>query len=508
MTSTRPPSKLVRVALLLAGLLASLSLRLDAGQTLDGTVGGFIPAPASESARQSVSNRIMVTVRPAITDALLSRLRQYGQVHGWMPRLRLVAMTPTGNNRSAIRSLPFVESVDTDQKRYLTDVGTWDRDILDVVDVEESGSIGDPDTREVAQTGAGVHVALIDTGLISNWRDFLVEGRVDTSLALTFLGGGAVADNANPSNEFNTSNPTDQWEKDTNSHGTATASHIIGFKIGGLLVDGTAPGVTLFPIDVFPNGESFTWSSRLIAAFDYVTQLKESGRTGPTVISMSISGPVPNAIEKAAIDRAIAAGIVVVTSAGNRGEAGMGWPAAHPEVISVGAVGFTKQFQPGTVAAPNFAFWWTQDVGFDPDPAGGPAEESEAFVAGFSSRAITAQGQELDVLAPGQWTVAPGSHGPNAGYFFWSGTSFSTPLTAGVAALLLEKNPTLGQADVESILKSTALPLNANDSRAGVLSAFDGFVGSVSWDTDCGGTPCDPVGAGLVQADAALAATP
>ncbi len=507
MTSAHPPLKPTRLALLLAGILAVLALRVDAGQTLDGTMGGFNPAPGFPNARQSVSNRIMVIVRPAVTDDILTRLAQLGQVHGWITGLRLVAMTPSGMNRALIRTLPFVESIDTDRQRYATDVGAWDRDILDVVDVEENGSIGDPDAREVPQTGAGVHLALIDTGLISNWRDFLVDTRVDTSLAQSFLGGGAVADNVNPSNEFNTSNPTDQWEKDTNSHGTATASHIIGFKIAGHVVDGTAPGVTLFPIDVFPNGEAFTWSSRIIAAFDYVTRLKMSGRIGPTVISMSIGGSAPNAIEKAAIDRAIAAGIIVVTSAGNRGEAGMGWPAAHPEVISVGAIGWTKQFQPGTVAAPNFGFWWTRDVGFDPDPASGPAEESEAFVAGFSSRAIPAQGQQLDVLAPGQWTVAPGSHGPNAGYFFWSGTSFSTPLTAGIAALLLEKNPTLGQADVESILKTTALPMSPNDSRSGVLSAFDGFVGSVSWDTDCNGTPCDPVGAGLVQADAALAAT-
>jgi subtilisin family serine protease len=506
--STRPRPNPARATLFLAVLVAGLSLRLDASQTLDGTLSGFFPAPNFGTVKHFTSTRIMVIVRPAVTEGILDELGEYGQIHGWIPRLRLVAMTPTGSNRSVIRALQFVESIETDRQRFPTDVGTWDRDLLDVVDVQESGVIGDPDPREVPQTGAGVHVALIDTGLIENWRDFLVEDRLDTSLAMTFLGGGAVADNPVPSNEFNTSNPTDQWEKDTNSHGTATASHIIGFKIGGRLVDGTAPGVTLFPIDVFPNGQSFTWSSRLIAAFDYVTQLKRGGRIGPTVISMSIGGPAPSALERAAIDRAVAAGIVVVTSAGNRGESGMGWPAAFPEVISVGAVGWTKQFRPGTVTAPNFNFWWMQDLGFDPDPAGGPAEESEAFVTGFSSRAIPAQGQQLDVLAPGQWTVAPGDHGPNAGFFFWAGTSFSTPLTAGVAALVLEKNPTLNQAQVESILKSTTLPMNPDDSRADVLSGFDGMVGTVSWDTDCNGTPCDPVGAGLVQADAALAATP
>lgn len=501
-------AKPVRGLLFVAVLAGVAALPLPAAPPLDGDVRGFFPAPNFERVTSSASKRIMVIVRPEATPEILDELGQYGQVHGWLPRLRLVAMTPAGNNRSIIRSLPFVETVETDRQRFPTDTGTWDRDMLDVVDVEENGAIADPDAREVAQTGAGVHVAVIDTGLIENWRDFLVESRVDTSLAQSFMGGGAVADNPVPSNEFNTSNPTDLWERDTNSHGTAVASHIIGFKIGARIVDGTAPGVTLFPVKVFPNGEAFTWSSRLIAAFDYVTSLKRSRRIGPTVISMSISGAQPNGLEMQAIDRAIAAGIVVVTSAGNRGERGMGWPAAFPQVISVGAVGWTKQFQPGTVTSPNFSFWWTRDFGFDPDPASGPAEQSEAFVAGFSSRAIPARGQQLDVLAPGQWTVAPGDHGPNAAFFFWAGTSFSTPLTAGVAALLLEKDPSLGQTEVESILKSTALQMSANDSRAGVLSAFDGIVGTVSWDTDCNGAPCDPVGAGLVQADAALAAVP
>jgi subtilisin family serine protease len=495
----------VRVLLFLAVLALALGLRLDAAPALEGDVKGVFPAPLLDSQSSSTS-RMMVIVRPAVTEDILGQLAEYGQIHGWISSLRLVAMTPSGFNRFNLRSLSFVESVEADRQRYLTDVGTWDRDILDVVDVEESGAIADPDPREVSQTGAGVHVAVIDSGLIENWRDFLIESRVDTSLAQSIMGGGAVADNPVPSNEFNTSNPTDHWEKDTNSHGTAVASHIIGFKIRGLVVDGTAPGVTLFPIKVFPNGAAFTWSSRIIAAFEYVTQLKASGRIGPTVISMSVSGGTPNAIERAAIDRAIAQGIVVVTSAGNRGERGMGWPAAFPEVISVGAVGWAKQFQPGTPSSPNFAFWWTQDVGFDPDPRHGSAEESEVFVAAFSSRAIPSRGQQLDVLGPGQWTVAPGDHGPNAAFFFWAGTSFSTPLTAGVAALMLEKDPSLNQAMVESILRSTALPLSSNDSRSGVLSGFDGTIGTISWDTDCAGLACDPVGAGLVQADDALAA--
>ena len=75
--------------------------------------------------------------------------------------------------------------------------------------------------------------------------------------------------------------------------------------------------------------------------------------------------------------------------------------------------------------------------------------------------------------------------------------------------MMLEKNPNLNQATVESILKLTALPMAANDGRPGILEPLlYGTYFDAAWDDDCDGTPCDPVGAGLVQADGALAATP
>ena len=81
----------------------------------------------------------------------------------------------------------------------------------------------------------------------------------------------------------------------------------------------------------------------------------------------------------------------------------------------------------------------------------------------------------------------------------------ASPHVASVAALILQKNPSLTQAQVETILKSTALPIPATGSQ----SIWDNTVAAtITWDTDCDGTACDAVGAGLVQADAALAATP
>jgi hypothetical protein len=79
----------------------------------------------------------------------------------------------------------------------------------------------------------------------------------------------------------------------------------------------------------------------------------------------------------------------------------------------------------------------------------------------------------------------------------------ATPHVAAVAALLLEKDPMLIQSEIEEILKSSALVLPKTGSR----DIWDNTVSAtITWDTDCSGVVCDPVGAGVLQADAAIAA--
>jgi subtilisin family serine protease len=148
--------------------------------------------------------------------------------------------------------------------------------------------------------------------------------------------------------------------------------------------------------------------------------------------------------------------------------------------------------------------------------------EGDIYVSDFSSRALP--GQQLDVLAPGSWVRGPFPGTPgynhlpwwsrgigdlvggNGGNFFYvGGTSMATPHVASVAALMLEKNPTLTQAQVEAILKGNTLALPATGSRA--VFDFD-HPAVIGWDTLCDSVVCDAVGAGVMQADQALAATP
>ena len=83
----------------------------------------------------------------------------------------------------------------------------------------------------------------------------------------------------------------------------------------------------------------------------------------------------------------------------------------------------------------------------------------------------------------------------------------ASPHVASVAALMLEKNPGLAQAQVEAILKATAVTIPASGSQLVYDPFIDDFP-AIAWDAECDGGPCDAVGAGLVQADDAVSATP
>ena len=156
---------------------------------------------------------------------------------------------------------------------------------------------------------------------------------------------------------------------------------------------------------------------------------------------------------------------------------------------------------------------------------GDPTNVDDVYVSDFSSRAL--HGQELDVLAPGSWVRGPFPLGSGYSHLPWfsrgigdlvarngltnfylvGGTSMASPHVASVAALMLEKNPGLTQAQVEAILKASALAVPASGSQLVYDPFIDDFP-AIAWDADCDGELCDAVGAGLVQADLAVTATP
>lgn len=424
---------------------------------------------------------------------------------------------------------------------------TWDADVINL--------------ENVPQTGRGVYVAVLDTGLVPNWADYFPRERVATHLGAGFVQAvtfkARATDPCGLEAEVGTLRSSTWVGSRGSAHGTHVASTILGyfydanadtaggFPLPPIMVRGIAPEVTVIPVRVLADYQLparphcpdpaqqaggnvvFGTDSMVAAGIRHVTALKRAGYS-PMVINMSLGGSALDGVEKQALDDAIAAGVIVVAAAGNEGETGMSFPGAYAPVISAGATGWTGEWLRPNDGQPRYRMWWLKDAVHVPPLLPGSGEVADAtdpahtYVADFSSRALP--GQQLDVLAPGSWVRGPFPGEPgynhlpwwskglgdllggNAGNFFYvGGTSMATPHVASVAALMLQKNPTLTQATVESILKASALPLTPAGAR--LVFDFDQFR-TIGWDTDCAGTPCDAVGAGLMQADTALAMTP
>ena len=291
---------------------------------------------------------------------------------------------------------------------------TWDSDLINI--------------ESVTQTGKGVYVAVLDTGLVPNWRDYFPEARIATHLGAGFhqsVSFKAKKDTCGLGVEVGALR-TESWVGSRGStHGTHVASTILGyfyrsnfdaaagFPLPPIVVRGIAPDVTVIPIKVladyqvpalpkcgpgFAAGNVVFGTSEMIAAgIRYATNLKLAGFS-PMVINMSLGGPELDAVEKDALDYAIANGVIVVAAAGNEGEAGMSFPGAYPPVISAGSVGWTGEWiEPGaTAAGPRYRMWWLKNGTpslVPPLLAGSgevadPTNVNDVYVSDFSSRAL------------------------------------------------------------------------------------------------------------------------
>lgn len=451
--------KRVLLAVLLVVAILSAAIPLSAASA-NGTVG------------------INVALNTAVTDDILKTLGAQGKVLDVLYEIDALTMRVKTDKLAAVRALPFVAAANPDAVRNGAPVdavaatnfadgrSTWDLDAINVTDLGAG--------RTEVYDGTGVYVAVLDTGLVDSWRQYFPEQRISTEYAACFGGGGGEAG-------FVSQQPN-KWEHDQNSHGTHVTSTILGYSLGGAPVNGVAPMATVIPVKVL-NQNGSGWSSVIARGITYIADLKLDELSDyPVVINMSLGGSELDAVEKAAIDYAVAAGVIIVASAGNEGEAGMGYPGAYAPVISVGACGWTGEWT-------SASWWWANNVA-------DPTDIADYYITDFSARAKS--GQDLDVVAPGSWTVGP--YQVNSGqtsYYYLGGTSMASPHVAGIVALMAQKAPTLTAPQAESILEDSAIPMAPGSMTVNSPSGSATF----SWEADA-------TGSGLATADAALTATP
>jgi subtilisin family serine protease len=435
-----------------------------------------VPAIAA-SAKSMVG--VNVVLNTEVTDAILADLGTHGKICDVVYEIQSATLRAKAAELDTIRALPYVAAANPDSERtgapidtvyaadFLDGLSTWD---LDAIDVTNYGY----DNRVVDYDGSGVYVAVLDTGLLDSWRQYFPEERIAVEYAKCFGGGGGEMGYV--------SEQPNKWEHDQNSHGTHVTSTIIGYSYRGTPVNGVAPMAKVIPVKVL-NQNGSGWSSTVARGIVYVADLKAGPLADyPVIINMSLGGPELDAVEKAAIDYAIEKGVIIVASAGNRGEEGMGYPGAYAPVISVAASGWIYEWLMGG--------WWYQNVADPTDPG-------DFYIVDFSSRELS--GQDLDVAAPGSWVVGPYQlQSGKTSYYYLGGTSMASPHVAGIVALMAEKYPALTAPEAETILETSAIPLPPGSRD--VFTPY-GYFETFSWGADA-------TGAGLANAGTALAATP
>jgi len=278
------------------------------------------------------------------------------------------------------------------------------------MDTEEAAwglrATGVPDS---ALTGRGARVAILDSGIDSGHADFR-----NRPLVTRAFDGTADA-------------------RDEHGHGTFCA----GIACGPRVPDagpryGIAADASLYIAKVLGASADGTDAS-VLAAIDWAVQMQCD------VVSLSVGCVVGDdepcaAVYEQAAARALEAGTLLVAPAGNRSQrpdliAPVESPANCSDIVAVGAVG--------------------PDLG----------------IAAFSNGQVRGSAGEVDLVAPG---VAIHSASLSSDpYAVFSGTSMAAPFVAGIAALLVEADPTARGARLRDRLRQRARPVAAARADAG-----------------------------------------
>lgn len=222
-----------------------------------------------------------------------------------------------------------------------------------------------------------------------------------------------------------------EWVNDSKSnfasHGTFVASSIVAPKDGKGIV-GVAPEAKFIPVVINPAA---TQENEFYSYFYIARGAVWASNNGARVLNNSWGGGLSFGILKDAFDYVMANGTTVVASMGNTYHDEFQYPAALPGIIASGALGADN----GKVT--------------------------------FSTA-----GRHISTSAPGEDVMLANPTWLGGGFELISGTSFSSPYTAGVAALALQKCPNATPYQVRRILETTA-----NGSVGSNTSGYDRDTG-------------------------------
>ena len=459
---------LVVLGLLGPGLAVLGPARPAAARSIEAWVAP-VPAAAAAARTSAEQPRLLVRFRPEASES--ARAAAIASIGGTVDRvLAQIDVTrvaiPTPNDPQSddvglaalrLSRAPGVLSVEPDSTGsvqfapndsfYLTDpstgLGQWG---IRKAHVDQAW--------DLVRGSASIIVAVIDTGIDANHPDLV---------------GVTVPGTAFLSSPDPTCAPVPPGSTlDDNAHGTHVAGLIAANGNNGIGIAGVAFGVRILPIkalDCMGAGLMSDVASAVIWATDH----------GARIINISLGSSAGQVTLGDAIHYAVSHGVFVVAAAGNCG-AGVSatcptlnapqYPGAYPETFAVAATDSTDQHA--------------------------------TFSNVNSYVAIAAPGARIYSTTPTYPTTLSRSTPGTTSYALFSGTSQASPFVAGVAALLLSKDPTLTVAQLADRLRSGADDLGApgpdpvfGAGRVNALRSLSGVAGVTTYGTtyDASGLP-------------------
>ena len=295
-------------------------------------------------------------------------------------------------------------------------------------------------------TGAGVDVAVIDTG-VSPVPGLDAAGKVVTGPDLSLDASGATTPGL-----------------DGFGHGTFMASIIAGRDAGASASAtgcktclnssgysdttkfvGVAPGARIVNVKV-GAADGATDVSQVIAAVDWVTQHAHDPGMNIRVLNLSYGTNSSHAYTSdplaQAVEQAWKHGIVVVAAAGNEGRATLSLadPAYDPYVLAVGGDDPNATLDIGNDTVPSFA------------QHGTITRPVDVIAPATHVLGLRVPGSFIDTLA-----INTGQVGTR--FQRGSGTSEATAVVSGVAALIAQKYPAATPDQVKGLIDGAAMPL-------------------------------------------------
>jgi serine protease len=455
-----PVLKICAAALVAFGSLAAHAAPSDAAQTKVITQTDRLIVKYKDAADNS-KGAMPARAMSAVRQALIARAGQ--QVGATLRALRATATGADVLQLSRTMSLDEARALAAELKARDPDVEYAEPDrIMTALAVpndpmysqqwhyyEAKGGLNLPAAWDKS-TGAGINVAVIDTGYrphadlsgqILPGYDFI------NSAAIAGDGNGRdsdASDNGDSTTAGQCGTGLPAQDESSSWHGTHVAGTIAAKTNNGVGVAGVAYGAKIVPARVL--GKCGGYTSDIADAIVWASGGTVTGvpanANKARVLNLSLGGSgACDTTTQNAINSARSRGAVVVVAAGNSNvNAANASPANCAGVITVAAVNRSG----GKASYSNY--------GANVDVAAPGGDSGGAILSTWNAGTTTPAGDNYGTMM---------------------GTSMATPHVAGVAALMLAKNPNLTPDEVEARLKATAraFPAACSGCGAGIVDA-------------------------------------